>query len=153
MNSITCFARCHHGWIYYDSARHPERRHPHLERNLLPEQIAACHARDIRVPIYTTVQWDHYTAERHGLAGHRRDRALDGHAPQGRVSTGGGVNTPYREFFRAHVQRSPRRCPSMASFDIVAPMDCSCFCPGEDDRRLEHPTAARRAFGLQTLND
>ncbi|MFM7582116.1 MAG: hypothetical protein ACKO9F_05235, partial [Caldilinea sp.] len=24
VNSITCFARCHHGWIYYDTALHPE---------------------------------------------------------------------------------------------------------------------------------
>ena len=35
VNSITCFARCHHGWIYYDTELNPERRHPHLSRNLL----------------------------------------------------------------------------------------------------------------------
>jgi len=34
VNSITCFARCHHGWIYYDTKLFPERRHPHLARNL-----------------------------------------------------------------------------------------------------------------------
>src|SRR4051812_4416453 len=65
VDSVTCFARCHHGWIYYDTAAHPERRHPHLERDLLREQIEACHARGIRVPIYTTVQWDHHTAGGH----------------------------------------------------------------------------------------
>ena len=60
VNSITCFARGHHGWIYYDSAAHPERIHPQLaRRNLLVEQIQACHARGIRAPVYTTVQWDH----------------------------------------------------------------------------------------------
>lgn len=65
VNSITCFARCHHGYIYYDSKVHPERIHPHLaRRNLLMEQIEACHKRGIRVPIYTTVQWDEYTADR-----------------------------------------------------------------------------------------
>ncbi|HEY0075583.1 MAG TPA: beta-galactosidase trimerization domain-containing protein [Abditibacteriaceae bacterium] len=65
VNSITCFARCHHGYIYYDSKTNPERIHPHLERkNLLIEQIEACHKRGIRVPIYTTVQWDEYTADR-----------------------------------------------------------------------------------------
>ena len=62
VNSITCFGRCHHGWIYFDTKAFPERRHPHLTRNLLKEQIEACHARNIRVPIYTTVQWDHLTA-------------------------------------------------------------------------------------------
>ena len=30
VNSITCFARGHHGWIYFDTGRFPERRHPHL---------------------------------------------------------------------------------------------------------------------------
>jgi hypothetical protein len=65
VNSITCFGRCHHGWIYFDTQRFPERRHPHLSRNLLADQIQACHARDIRVPIYLTVQWDHFTANEH----------------------------------------------------------------------------------------
>lgn len=66
VNSITTFARCHHGYLYYDSKVHPERVHPHLTRkNLLVEQIEACHQRGIRVPIYTTVQWDEYSADRH----------------------------------------------------------------------------------------
>jgi len=66
VNSVTCFARCHHGMIYYPTQAHPERVHPHLERpRLLCEQIEACHARGIRVPIYTTVQWDQYTADEH----------------------------------------------------------------------------------------
>ena len=66
VNSVTTFARCHHGYLYYDSKAHPERVHPHLARkNLLVEQIEACHRRGIRVPIYTTVQWDEYTADRH----------------------------------------------------------------------------------------
>ncbi|MGC9316816.1 MAG: alpha-amylase family protein [Armatimonadota bacterium] len=65
VNAVTCFARGHHGWIYYPSEVHPERVHPHLQTDLLGRQIEACHARDIMVPIYTTVQWDHYTATRH----------------------------------------------------------------------------------------
>jgi hypothetical protein len=66
VNSITCFARCHHGMIYYDSKKHPERVHPHLtNRNLLAEQIESCHKRGIRVPIYTTVQWDQFSADAH----------------------------------------------------------------------------------------
>src|SRR5271165_2417705 len=65
VNSISCFARCHHGWLYFDSKVFPERKHPHLQKELLPQQIEACHRRGIRVPIYTTVQWDHYTATRH----------------------------------------------------------------------------------------
>lgn len=65
VNSVTCFARCHHGWIYYETERFAERRHPELCCDLLGQQIQACHARDIRVPVYITVQWDHYTAREH----------------------------------------------------------------------------------------
>lgn len=66
VNSVTAFARCHHGWLYYASTANPERIHPHLARqDMLREQIEACHRRDIRVPIYTTVQWDHYSADMH----------------------------------------------------------------------------------------
>src|ERR1700693_2230642 len=51
VNSITCFARCHHGWLYFDTRAFPERKHPHLQKELLPRQIQACHQRVIRVPI------------------------------------------------------------------------------------------------------
>ena len=64
VNSVTCFARCHHGFVYYNSAKNPERVHPHLQnKNLLLEQIEACHRLGIRVPVYTTVQWDDFTAD------------------------------------------------------------------------------------------
>ena len=66
VNSVTVFARCHHGYIYYPSKTFPERVHPHLKcANLLREQVDALHEAGIRAPIYITVQWDRYTAERH----------------------------------------------------------------------------------------
>jgi hypothetical protein len=64
VNSVTAFGRCHHGYIYHDT-KFKERRHPHLHRNLLKEQIEACHKQNIRVPVYVTVQWDHYTSTHH----------------------------------------------------------------------------------------
>ena len=45
-SSITVFARCHHGWLYYPSKRFPELIHPNLKNhNLLLEQVhrAALH--------------------------------------------------------------------------------------------------------------
>ena len=66
VTSINCFARGHHGHIYYDSKLNPERVHPHaVERDLLPKQIEACHKLGIKVPIYITVQWDRFTADEH----------------------------------------------------------------------------------------
>jgi len=65
VNSVTVFGRCHHGYIYHDSKAFAERKHPHLKRNLLKEQIEACHKAGIRTPVYVTVQWDYLTARKH----------------------------------------------------------------------------------------
>jgi hypothetical protein len=56
VNSITLFARCHHGYSYYPTKIGTP--HPHLQRDLLGEMIEACHRADIRTPVYTTVVWD-----------------------------------------------------------------------------------------------
>ena len=64
VDSITCFARCHHGMIYYDT-KFTEARHPGLKFDLLRAQIEACHKRNIKVPIYISVGLDEYMAMRH----------------------------------------------------------------------------------------
>ena len=133
VNSITCFARGHHGWLYYESKAFPERVHPHLvRRDLLPAQIEACHKRDIRVPIYITVQWDHYTAEAHpewlvvgpdGSLGY--DAARDVYLP--------GfyrflcLNSPYVDFLKAQTKEVLDTMPvDGIFFDIVHARACSC---------------------------
>ncbi|MBC7239018.1 MAG: hypothetical protein H5T71_02825, partial [Chloroflexi bacterium] len=63
VNSITCFARCHHGYVYYLPTHFTP--HPALKINLLGEQIEACHRVGIRVPIYITVGWDELAANEH----------------------------------------------------------------------------------------
>lgn len=130
VDSVTCFARCHHGWIYYDTKADPDRRHPHLERvDLLTAQIEACHARDIRVPIYTTVQWDHHTAAEH---------------PEWRIVTPDGrlegtppfeagfyrklcLNSPYVDWLQAHTRDIQASMPVDGLFyDIVQATECVC---------------------------
>ncbi|MEE2753431.1 MAG: hypothetical protein VX910_05570 [Candidatus Latescibacterota bacterium] len=49
VDSLTCFGRCHHGWLYYYTDQFPERRHPQVAANLLKKKIEACHERDISV--------------------------------------------------------------------------------------------------------
>ena len=64
VDSVTLFARCHHGWCYYPTE--VAEPHPGLKRpDLLGDMIKACHAADIATPIYITVQWDELTARRH----------------------------------------------------------------------------------------
>jgi hypothetical protein len=65
VNSVTVFAKCHHGHLYYHTRR-PE-RHPGLRRglDLLRRQVDALHAVGIRAPIYLSVQCDEYAANTH----------------------------------------------------------------------------------------
>lgn len=56
VNSITVFAKCHHGYAYYPTRVGTP--HPHLQRDLLGEMIQACHAAGIRTPVYITTVWD-----------------------------------------------------------------------------------------------
>src|SRR5690348_18143593 len=65
VDSVTVFAKCHHGHLYYDTKR-PE-RHPGLKRglDLLGEQVEALHRENIRAPIYISVQCDEYAADNH----------------------------------------------------------------------------------------
>lgn len=63
VNSVTTFARCHHGWCYYDTK--VGKRHPHLDFDLLGEQIEASHEIGVLVPAYITVGWDELYAHSH----------------------------------------------------------------------------------------
>jgi len=63
VNSVTVFAKCHHGHLYYET-QHPA-HHPTLKRPLLEEQIEALHRAGIRTPIYLSVQCDEFAANTH----------------------------------------------------------------------------------------
>ena len=63
VQSVTIFAKCHHGMCYYPTkvgVRHPTLRRP----DLLGDMIEALHRRGIRAPIYTTVAWEEDVAAR-----------------------------------------------------------------------------------------
>ncbi len=159
VNSVTCFARCHHGWIYFDTKKHPERRHPHLKRNLLAEQIEACHRRNIRVPIYITVEWDHYSATYHP-----EWLVLDEKGnPTGTPLYEPGfyrnlcLNSPYRDFLREHVEEVLTTLPvDGIFFDIVHPRECnSRWCRERMEKAGLDPTrqSDRLRHALETVNE
>jgi hypothetical protein len=63
VQSVTVFAKCHHGMSYYPTK--VGRPHPNLKRpDLLGEMIEALHRRGIRAPIYTTVAFEEDVAAR-----------------------------------------------------------------------------------------
>ena len=65
VDSVTVFAKCHHGRLYFDTDR-PE-RHPGLDRglDLMGQQIEALHGVGIKAPIYVSIQCDEYAADLH----------------------------------------------------------------------------------------
>ena len=63
VDSVTHFAKCHHGWSYHDTK--VGERHPSLAFDLLRAQFDACKRAGIDVPIYISVQWDQRSARLH----------------------------------------------------------------------------------------
>ncbi|MHB9070974.1 MAG: alpha-amylase family protein [Sedimentisphaerales bacterium] len=63
INSITCFAKCHHGWSYHETKI--GKRHPHLKFDLLRGQYDAAKELDINVPIYLSAGVDNLASCEH----------------------------------------------------------------------------------------
>lgn len=102
VNSVTCFAKCHHGMSYYDTKVGV--RHPALNFDLLGEQIEACHKVGIRCPIYYSVIWDNHIAEVHP---EWRRISPDGKQVGAEPFQAGWknvcINTPYVDYIEAQV--------------------------------------------------
>src|SRR5207237_7971704 len=64
VNSMTIFAKCHHGFSYYPTK--VGTMHPHLKFDLMEQQIEALHAIGVRAPIYVSLMWDDLAGEQHG---------------------------------------------------------------------------------------
>ena len=133
VDSITVFGRCHHGWLYYDSKVFPERLHPHLaNKNLLPDQIKACHKAGIRAPIYLTIQWDNYTFQNHPdwMTMEPSGKLTGTELYQPGFYNPLCVNSPFRQFMQDHIAEVYDMMPVDGLFlDIVQVIDCSChYC-------------------------
>ncbi|HEY5582978.1 MAG TPA: beta-galactosidase trimerization domain-containing protein [Ruminiclostridium sp.] len=138
VQSITCFARCHHGMIYYDTKF--AARHPGLKRNLLKEQIDACHEVGIKVPIYIACGWDEYCARKHP---EWLERTVNGepvgthHIPDGPGPLEAGwktlcFNTPYADYVEEQTVEVLEKFGSSVDgifFDILFQEACYCnYC-------------------------
>lgn len=63
VNSITCFAKCHHGWSYHPTK--VGKTHPHLNFDLLRAQFDASKEIGVNVPIYISAGADVLAGEEH----------------------------------------------------------------------------------------
>lgn len=160
VNSVTCFGRCHHGYIYHETDLFPERVHPLTKRpDLLKEQIEACHKQNIRVPIYVTVQWDEFTAREHP---EWLMRDAEGR-PFGNTTFQPGfyqrlcVYTPYRDFLKEYLSELFEKVPVDGLFlDIVGvvPNANEACLKGMRERGLDASNiSVRRAFYEEVMNE
>jgi hypothetical protein len=134
VDSVTVFAKCHHGWSYYPTQ--VGHAHPNLVRaDLMGEMIAALKAADIESPAYITVQWDERTAREHPEW--RVVRAAQASASESSCSGLADDEAAWTPLCLSHAplrQRILDQAREVASgydvpglfFDIVTTHDCAC---------------------------
>src|SRR3972149_9918624 len=119
INSITCFAKCHHGMSYYNTKAGV--KHPYLKRDLLKEIINACHANDILTPVYISAGWDECIATKHPewrQVG--RDGKMLGAEPLQAGWRNICFNTPYADYVASQTEEVLKNYkPVGIFFDIV----------------------------------
>ena len=158
VNSITCFARCHHGYLYYTPTRYADVVHPSLTRNLLGEQVEACHRAGIRAPIYVTVGWDELSAARHPEWLEVTPEGIRGqHSPLAARWKKLCLNSPYLDFVWDQTMEVMDLLGDEVDgffFDIIHQGECVCpYClagmaaQGLDAGRTEH----RQRYARQVL--
>ena len=129
VNSVTCFAKCHHGYSYYPTEVGVQ--HPSLTRDLLGEQVEACHRAGIRVPAYISVVWDeHIAATNQEWLQVDREGKQVGRGPLGeRGWRWLCMNTPYADYVAAQTEEVLRRYPvDGIFFDIIMQTQPGCLC-------------------------
>ncbi len=141
VNSITLFAKCHHGWAYFPSEANE--MHPNLEFDLLSAQLEACREIDVKTPIYISAGWDEKYANRH-----------PDHLIKGSPTAGADFlthahyhmlcyNTPYLDTLVAQIEEVMQKFNPIGLFiDISAPRICYC----------NHCLASMRKLGLDPHN-
>ncbi|KAF1304940.1 alpha-amylase family protein [Candidatus Enterococcus willemsii] len=134
VNSVTLTGRCHHGHIYYQTKL--PARHPQMEGDFLMEQVDACHEIGINAPIYLTVGWDAFSADKHPDWLERKpDGSMYGFQDYGQLSPGWKTlcfNTPYLNYLKTQIIDTMEHFGSKLDglfFDIVWQDECCCnYC-------------------------
>lgn len=127
VDSITVFAKCHHGWAYHPSEANET--HPHLTFDLLGEQIAAAHEIGVKTPVYLSAGLDEKIARLHP---EWLIRAADESTPWVQDFMHPGyhtfcMNTPYLDILLAQIREVAKNYDADGIFlDIVGIKPCVC---------------------------
>lgn len=128
VDSITIFAKCHHGWSYYPTkvgAPHPQLSRP----DLMGDMVRALAAADIEAPIYISVQWDERNARLHPEW--RVRAATKSRFDPSQLQAGWHTlclnHKAYRDELLEHAREVVRNYDTPGLFfDIVLATDCVC---------------------------
>ncbi|RUS47485.1 alpha-amylase family protein [Cohnella sp. AR92] len=127
VDSITVFAKCHHGWGYYPSETTPI--HPHLSFDLLGAQIEAAHEIGVKAPIYLSVGLDERLARQYPQW-LMRDENDQTNWAKGFMTAGFHqfcLNTPYLDIMIAQIEEAVSKYDGDGVFlDIVGVRQCYC---------------------------
>lgn len=156
VNSVTVFAKCHHGMSYYPTKVGV--RHPHLSFDLLGETIEACRRAGIQTPVYMSAAWDEAMADLHPdwLVRDESGRP-DGPGPLQAGWRRLCLHTPYMDYLAAQTEELVRGYDADGLFfDIMRCSDSGCLCPhcrqdllrqGRDPAQPDH----RRQHALEAI--
>lgn len=149
VNSVTVFAKCHHGMCYYPTQTGVS--HPAIgTRDLLGEQIEALHREGIRAPIYTTIVWEENVALRFPewrqltKEGHFAGWSVWPDGKPGHVATwqfNNFLDPRYQDYIEAHVREILARYGSEVDgffFDILFFAGDACWSDASVAFREKH---------------
>ncbi len=139
VNSVTVFAKCHHGWAYFPSEKNE--MHPGLSFDLLGAQIEACREIGVRAPVYLSAGFDEKYFFQH--PDHGRIATLGGEYKRiGKTADGApfvdaeGVgyhilcmNSPYLSVLVSQVEEVIERYDPCEIFLDIVGEQFVCFCP------------------------
>lgn len=142
VNSITVFAKCHHGMAYYPTK--VGKQHPGLKTDLLGGMIEACHKVGIRVPVYISTMYDQWAWTHHGdwriLDPEGKEDGYRGKAGPTEPSLGRlCVNTGYTDYLAAQSEEFLRayECDGIFYDNFgYAGFGCSCVACMEERAKL-----------------
>ncbi|MCA0755802.1 beta-galactosidase trimerization domain-containing protein [Paenibacillus sp. N4] len=127
VDSITVFAKCHHGWAYFPSETNEI--HPHLEFDLLQQQMEAAHEIGVKAPVYLSVGLDERMARLHPewLMRNEKDETnwVNGFMTPGFHQF--CLNSPYLDLMIVQIEEVVRKYDADGIFlDIVGVRQCYC---------------------------
>ena len=127
VNSVNVFAKCHHGYAYYDTAI--AAKHPSLKIDLLGEMVKGCRPAGIRLNYYYSLVWDVLQSRRHPewLQIDRDGKRIGG--PPSDAWPWLCMNSPYLDHVVAENREILARYETDGAwFDILKQPPDGCYC-------------------------